>query len=300
MIYSTSIGLDVHARTICASALVHETGEIVRSSFGYDAAAVAEWAATLPQPARAVYESGPTGFDLKRSLDGLGLPTCVGAVTKMLRPSGDRVKTDRRDADFLARMLAVGNVVECFCPTTAQEADRDLCRLREQCRVQLMRCRHQVSKLLLRKGVRWEGGTSWSRAHMEWLRALELPEAEERFVLGELVSQLEEAERRRARVDAPEHAPVVAALSGIRGVSTLTAFCVDCECGDLSRFRSARAFMSFVGLVPSESSSGESVSRGAITRAGNAHVRRLLVEAAWHHEPPLRSALALVAAGGRG
>ena len=224
MIYSTSIGLDVHARTICASALVHETGEIVRSSFGYDAAAVADWASRLPQPARAVYESGPTGFDLKRSLDGLGLPTCVGAVTKMLRPSGDRVKTDRRDADFLARMLAVGNVVECFCPTTAQEADRDLCRLREQCRVQLMRCRHQVSKLLLRKGVRWEGGTSWSRAHMEWLRALELPEAEERFVLGELVSQLEEAERRRARVDAeiarraaaPEHAAVVAALSGLR------------------------------------------------------------------------------------
>ena len=94
------------------------------------------------------------------------------------------------------------------------------------------------------------------------------------------------------RADAPEHAPVVAALSGIRGVSTLTAFCVDCECGDLSRFRSARAFMSFVGLVPSESSSGESVSRGAITRAGNAHVRRLLVEAAWHHERPLRTALA--------
>lgn len=300
MIYSTSIGLDVHARTVCASALVHETGEVVRSSFGYDPAAIAEWARSLPQPARAVYESGPTGFDLKRSLDALGLPTCVGAVTKMLRPSGDRVKTDRRDADFLARMLAVGNVVECFCPTPAQEADRDLCRLREQCRVQLMRCRHQVSKLLLRKGIRWEGKTAWSRAHMEWLRALELPEAEERFVLGELVSQLEEAVRRRARVDAevarraaaPEHAPVVAALSGVRGISTLTAFCVGCECGDLSRFRSARAFMSFVGLVPSESSSGESVSRGAITRAGNAHVRRLLVEAAWHHEPPLRPALA--------
>ena len=173
MTYSTSIGLDVHARSICASALVHATGEIVRSSFGYDAASVAEWARSLPQPCRAVYESGPTGFELKRSLDSLGLPTVVGAVTKMLRPSGDRVKTDRRDADFLARMLAVGNVAEC---------------------------------------------------------------------------------------------------------------------GDLSRFRSARAFMSFVGLVPSESSSGESVSRGAITKAGNSHVRRLLVEAARHHERPLRAA----------
>lgn len=111
MVYSTSIGLDVHARTICASALVHEMGEVIRSSFAYDAASVAEWARGLPQPCRAVYESGPTGFDLKRSLNSLGLPTVAGAVTKMLRPSGDRVKTDRRDADFLARMLAVGNVV---------------------------------------------------------------------------------------------------------------------------------------------------------------------------------------------
>ena len=123
MLYSTSIGLDVHARSITASALVHETGEVVRASFpGGDARAVAAWAAGLPRPCRAVYESGPTGFALKRELDALGLPTVVGAVTKMLRPSGDRVKTDRRDADFLARMLAVGNVVECWCPTPAEEA----------------------------------------------------------------------------------------------------------------------------------------------------------------------------------
>ena len=298
MIYSTSIGLDVHARTICASALVHATGEIVRSSFGYDAASVAAWARSLPQPCRAVYESGPTGFELKRSLDSLGLPTVVGAVTKMLRPSGDRARTDRRDADFLARMLAVGNVVECACPTPAQEADRDLSRLREQVRVDLMRARHQLSKFLLRKGVVYEGRTTWSRAHSEWLDKVELAEAEERFVYAELRAHVASLEERRKRVDgeiaerasSPEMAPVVSALSGIRGISTLTAFSVAAECGDLSRFRSARAFMSFVGLVPSESSSGESVSRGAITKAGNSHVRRLLVEAAWHHERPLRAA----------
>lgn len=298
MPHSTSIGLDVHAKSIAASALVHETGEVVRASFGYDPAAVAAWAAGLPQPCRAVYESGPTGFDLMRALCLLGLPTVVGAVTKMLRPSGDRVKTDRRDADFLARMLAVGNVVECWCPTRAQEADRDLARLREQAREDLMRARHRLSKFLLRKGLRWDGATTWTRAHREWLRSVELPEPVERLVYGELLEAVAAAEERRLRLDAeiarraasPELAPVVSALSGMRGVSTLTAFAVAVEVGDLSRFPTARAFMSYVGLVPSESSSGESVCRGGITRAGNAHVRRLLVEAAWHHERPLSPA----------
>ena len=299
MVHSTSIGLDVHARSIAASALVHETGEVVRASFaGGDAAGVAAWAAGLPQPCRAVYESGPTGFALKRELDALGLPTAVGAVTKMLRPSGDRVKTDRRDADFLARMLAVGNVVECWCPTPAEEADRDLSRLREQVRGDIMRARHQLSKYLLRKGLVYPGRTAWTQEHRRWLRSIELPEPEERFVLSELLEAVAQAEERRRRVDAevsrraaaPEHAAVVAALSAIRGVSTLTAFSLDAELGDLSRFRDARSLMSYVGLVPSESSSGESVSRGAITRAGNAHARRLLVEAAWHHRRPLSPA----------
>ena len=199
MPHSTSIGLDVHAKSIAASALVHETGEVVRASFGYDPAAVAAWAAGLPQPCRAVYESGPTGFDLMRALCLLGLPTVVGAVTKMLRPSGDRVKTDRRDADFLARMLAVGNVVECWCPTRAQEADRDLARLREQAREDLMRARHRLSKFLLRKGLRWDGATTWTRAHREWLRSVELPEPVERLVYGELLEAVAAAEERRRR-----------------------------------------------------------------------------------------------------
>ena len=202
MIHSTSIGLDVHARSVFACALVHETGEVRRAQFAYDPGAVASWAASLPQPARAVYESGPTGFDLKRSLDALGLPTCVGAVTKMLRPSGDRVKTDRRDAEFLARMLAVGNVVECWCPTPAQEADRDLARLRDQARDDLMRARHQLSKFLLRKGLVYPGATTWGRAHAAWLDAVELPEAGERFVYAEPGARAAAAEERRRRVDA--------------------------------------------------------------------------------------------------
>ena len=145
MAYRTSIGLDVHARSIEAAAFVPETGEIVQKSFPYDPWAVAEWAKAQPQPAGCVYESGPTGFDLQRRLSEAGVECCVGAVSKMLRPSGDRVKTDRRDAAFLARMLAVGNVVEVAVPSPAVEAARDLARAREDCRHDLTRARHLLS-----------------------------------------------------------------------------------------------------------------------------------------------------------
>lgn len=291
MSYRTSIGLDVHARTIAAAAFVPETGEVIERGFGYDPASVAAWAAGLPQPARAVYESGPTGFDLKRSLDALGLPCCVGAVSKMLKPAGDRVKTDGRDASFLARMLAVGNVVEVFCPTPAQEAARDLARARADAREDLMAARNRLSKMLLRKGLVYPGKTAWTQAHREWLRSVGLPLPPERLVMSEYLQQIVACEQRRDRLDAaiaelaaaPEWAPVVARVSAVRGIGAVTAFSIAAEVGDFSRFPSAPAFMSYLGLVPSEDSSGERVSRGPITRTGNGHVRTLLVEAAWHH-----------------
>ena len=299
MLYSTSIGLDVHARSISAAAFVFETGEVIRRTFGYDPGAVAAWARSLPQPAGCLYESGPTGFDLKRKLDALGLPCHVGAVTKMVRPSGDRVKTDRRDALFLSRLLAVGEFVECVPPSPAMEAARDLSRAREDAREALMRARHQLSKFLLRKGHVWpKGRSTWTRAHREWLRSIELPDPCERLVLEEYVAQVRECEERRARLDAAiaersaaeDLAGVTARLRALRGVSTVTAFGVATEIGDFSRFATPRALMSYVGLVPSESSSGESTSRGRITKTGNSHVRRLLVEAAWHHARPLSPA----------
>ena len=291
MIYRTSVGLDVHARSIAAAALDHMTGEVAQRSFGYDPGAVAEWVLSLEGPARCVYESGPTGFDLQRSLSGAGVECCVGAVSKMLRPSGDRVKTDKRDAVFLARMLAVGNVVEVAVPAPALEAARDLARAREDCREDLMRARHLLSKLLLRKGVVYPGKTAWTRAHREWLSRVELPDACERLVLEEYLEGVRTLELRRSRLDAaiagrakaPDLAPVVSALSCIRGISTVTAFSIAVEVGDFSRFPDARSFMSYVGVVSSESSSGEAVSRGGVTRTGNGHVRTLLVESAWHH-----------------
>lgn len=309
MIYSTSIGLDVHARSISAAAFVFETGEVVQRTFGYDPDAVAAWARSLPQPAGCLYESGPTGFDLKRRLDALGLPCHVGAVSKMVRPSGDRVKTDRRDALFLSRLLAVGEFVECAPPAPAMEAARDLSRAREDAREALMRARHQLSKFLLRKGHVWpKGRSTWTRAHREWLRSIELADPCERLVLEEYVAQVRECEERRDRLDAAiaersradDLAGVTSRLRALRGVSTVTAFGVATEIGDFSRFPSPRALMSYVGLVPSESSSGESTSRGRITKTGNAHVRRLLVEAAWHHARPLSPASETDAASSAG
>lgn len=296
MLYRTSIGLDVHARSIAATAFIPETGEIVQKAFPYDAGKVAEWAKGMPQPARCVYESGPTGFDLKRKLDKAGVPCVVGAVSKMLRPSGDRVKTDRRDATFLARMLAVGNIVEVAMPTEAMEAARDLARAREDCRHDLMRARHLLSKFLLRKGIVYPGKTAWTKAHREWLGRLEFADPCERLVFGEYLESVRSPGLRRARLDraieeraaGEDMAPAVSALRCVRGIPAVTAFSIAAEIGDFSRFPDARSFMSFVGLVPSESSSGESVSRGSITRTGNIHVRTLLVEAAWQHARPLR------------
>ena len=309
MAYRTSIGLDVHARSIAGAAFIPETGEVIQRSFPYDPWAVAEWARSMPQPAKCVYESGPTGFDLQRRLAEAGVECCVGAAAKMLRPSGDRVKTDKRDAVFLARMLAVGNIVEVAVPTGAMEAARDLARAREDCRHDLMRARHLLSKFLLRKGVVYDSGKSaWTKAHRAWLAALEFADPCERLVFDEYLEGVGALELRRGRLDAaiarraaePDLAPVVSALKCLRGISTVTAFSIAAEVGDFARFPDARSFMSYVGLVPSESSSGETVSRGRITRAGNGHVRMLLAEAAWHHARAYNPMSATSVAGAAG
>lgn len=186
MTHRTSIGLDVHARSIVGAAFIPETGEIATKPFAYNAAPVAEWAKSLPQPAWCAYESGPAGFDLKRKLEGAGVERVVGAVSKMFRPAGDRVKTDKRDAVFLARMLAVGNVVECAMPDEAAEAARDLARMRADCREDLMRARHRLSKFPLRKGVVYDKGkTAWTKAHGEWLASISFDDPCEQLVYEE-------------------------------------------------------------------------------------------------------------------
>ena len=295
--YATSIGLDVHARSIFACAFDPMTGEVTRASFGYDPAAVAEWALSFDAP-RAVYESGVTGFHLCRALRALGLDCVVGAVSRMQKPSAERRrKTDRRDAEFLARLLATRNVVEVDVPDEECEAARDLSRALEDAREDLQRARQRLLKFLLRHGLVFDERTpagarrgNWTRAWWAWCRSVSFaePDAQAAFEhYKDEVRRLEDAKRSLARAVAesagrPRWKPRVDALRCLKGIDVATAHALVVEAGDFSRFRGAPAFAAWCGLVPSEHSSGEGRSTGGITKAGNRHVRRLLVEAAWH------------------
>ena len=292
MFYSTSVGLDVHARSITAAALVLETGEIIERSFSYEPDSLADWIKTLPRPVHCVYESGPTGFHLRRRLETHGIACVIGAVTKMLRPTGDKVKNDKRDAIFLARMLAVGNIVEVYIPDPEEEAARDLARAREDVRHDLTRAKQLLSKFLLRKGIVYEKGKSaWTKTHRRWLNSLVFDNENECLVMEEYLMAIAEEERRRDRLDEkikamaqkPRFRRTVANLCCLRGISTVSSFAIAVEIGDFTRFKKARSFVSYLGLHPSLNESGESSSSGKITKTGNSHVRRLLVEAAWHH-----------------
>jgi len=288
MNYRTSIGLDVHARSIKAAAFVPETGEIIEKSFAYSPLEITEWALTLPGPVRAVYESGPTGFDLARKLMASGIDCEVGAVTKMLRPTGDRIKTDKRDAIFLARMLAVGNIVSVHIPVPEEEAARDVVRAREDAREELTRAKLLLRTFLLRKGIVYDGATG-TKKYERWLDTLTFELADEHFAFDEYLAGIACANQKKLRLDeqikmraAQEpYVDRVLRIQCLRGIGTLVAFALVVEIGDFTRFTNARAFMSYLGLVPSESSSGESVSRGGITKTGNTHIRKLLTEAAW-------------------
>jgi transposase len=292
MLYSTSVGLDVHARSIKAAAFIPQTGEIREKAFSYDADAIVRWAKTLPQPVQCVYESGPTGFDLLRKLEASGVSCIIGAVSKMLRPAGDKIKNDKRDAIFLSRMLAVGNIVEVYVPTPEDEAARDLARARADVRQDLCRAKHLLSKFLLRKGIVYDKGKkAWTKTHRRWLEGLEMATVIEQQVLEEYLLSVEELERKRERLDkaigvlgtTPRWGALVSKLCLLRGIATVSAFAIATEIGDFSRFPKASAFYSYLGLVPSLDESGESSHSGKITKTGNGHVRKLLVEAAWHH-----------------
>ncbi|MCH6471484.1 IS110 family transposase [Sinomonas sp. 5-5] len=247
----------------------------------------------LSGPVAVVYEAGPTGFGLARALTSQGVRCVVAAPSKLQRPSGDRVKTDARDAVHLARLLRLDEVTAVAVPTVGQESARDLVRAREDCRGDLMRARHRLSKLLLRHGIVYEGGDAWTGKHDVWLRREALALLESRATRAAFDSDYEavlSVKARRDRLDAAieelaadsEFTPIVRRLGCLRGVSTLTGFALAVEIGDWGRFTGA-TIGSFVGLVPSEHSSGGSRAQGPVTKAGNSHARRLLVEAAWHH-----------------
>jgi transposase len=248
------------------------------------------WLQTLPAPVRVVYEAGPTGYGLARGCAEVGI-SCVVAAPSKLRAAADRVKTDRRDAERLARLLRLGEVTPVRVPGADEEAARDLVRAREDARGDLMRARHRLSKLLLRHGAVYDG-TAWTRAHDAWVRRQRFQSGPLAIVFDECYGRMLDAKTRRDALDQaitelaamPPYVDVVERLVCLRGVSTLTAFALTVELGDWHRFRPA-SLGPFLGLTPSENSSGERRRQGAITKTGNSHARRL-----WSRPPGTNAA----------
>ncbi|MFA5568144.1 MAG: IS110 family transposase [Trueperaceae bacterium] len=286
----THVGLDVHAHAVVAAAIDSETGELTRRRLTSDPQELVAWLRTLPGPVAAAYEAGPTGFALARALRAAGVRCEVLAPSKLQRPVGERVKTDARDALHLAKLLRLDEFVTVTVPSEAQEAARDLVRAREDARRDLMSAKHRLGKLLLRKGIVYPGKTAWTSAYTGWLRRqrFELPGLQAAFDAGfdAVMAVLERRERLDEAILAmaadSEFTGVTRRLGCLRGISTLSGFALAVEIGDWTRL-DGRRIGSYLGLVPSENSSGQSRSQGALTRTGNAHARRLLIEAAWHH-----------------
>jgi len=291
----TSVGLDVHARSVAAAAIDGVTGELSQARLTPSHDHIRSWIEQFDGPVAVAYEAGPTGFGLYRALNAVGVRCVVAAPSKLQRPPGDRVKTDAKDAVHLARLLRLGEITAVTVPTVDQEAARDLVRAREDCRGDLMRARHRLSKLLLRHGFVYSGGQAWTGVHDQWLRRQRFDHRATTMAFESGYEAVTAITARRGRLEkaiaelaaGSEFTPIVHRLSCLRGIATLTAFALAVEIGDWDRFTGA-SIASFVGLVPSEHSSGASRVQGSITKTGNTHVRRLLVEAAWQHRPAYR------------
>lgn len=299
-VQSTSVGLDVHARSVVACGLDGRTGELFERRLTPDYADVLGWVRSLPGPVAVTYEAGPTGFGLARFLNAAGVECVVAAPSKLQRPSGDRVKTDARDARHLARLLHLDQIVAVAIPGAEVEAARDLVRAREDVRGDLMSSRHRLSKLLLRQGIVYSGGTAWTGVHQVWLRRQHFDSPALQLTYDTSFDTMLATLDRRDRLDAAiaaiaadsQFTSVARRLGCLRGISTLTAFGLAVEIGDWHRL-SGRSIGAYLGLVPTEYSSGTSRSQGGITKTGNGHARRLLIEAAWHHRQPYRPGVEL-------
>ena len=290
IVQGTSVGLDVHALSVVAHAIDEETGKIARARLCPAHEEVLSWLHQLRDPVRVTYEAGPTGFGLARAINDAGMECVVAAPSKLQRPAGDRVKTDARDAAHLARLLRLGEITEVRVPDRDIEAVRDLVRAREDARADLMRVRHRLSKLLLRQGIVYYGGTPWTGVHEQWLRRQRFDDIHLKAAYDYSFDAVLAATAARDRLDeqitevaaSPRFADAVNRLGCLRGISALTGLALTVEIGEWSRFTGS-SIGAYVGLVPSEHSSGGSRVQGSITKAGNTHVRRLLIESAWHH-----------------
>ena len=293
----TWVGLDVHAAKVVACVVDAESGEMSVRRLPGDTTKVVSFCAGLPGPTRVAYEAGPTGFGLSRALHAAGIGCVIAAPGKIERPAQDKVKTDRRDAERLVRLSMIDSLYAVQVPTSEEEALRDLVRAREDLRGDLMRARHRMGKLLLRHDVRYDGTSdTWSHRHRQWLSMVRLPERGAQATLLDYLGAIDALIIRRDQLEATiaELAPLspwaeaIARLRCMRGIDTLSAVGLCAEIHGFERFEHPKQLMSYVGLVPSEHSSGQTRRQGAITKSGSQHARRLLVEAAWHYRHPPR------------
>lgn len=294
---TTFVGLDVHQGKIAIAMLPPGDSDPVQWQVPNEPGNVRRLIRKLGehQPVRLCYEAGPLGYVLKRHLDAEGLPCMVVAPSLIPRSWGDRIKTDRRDARKLAELLRAGLLTEVCPPNEDEESVRDLWRCREDVHQDLGRARHRLGKFLLRRGLVFRDGHAWSQRHRSWLGKLQFERDSERAVFEDYLLAVEQLLERRENLDrrieelcaTPAYRKPVGALRCFRGIDTVTALAVIAEIFDVRRFPTAAQLMAYVGVVPSEHSSGDERHQGGITKTGNTHLRRLLVETAWHyrHKP---------------
>lgn len=288
----TVVGLDVHKESIVAAVLPPDSDHVALSTkFENSSAALKTFVERLRSRGALtfVYEAGPCGYQVHRDLTAQGQECVVIAPGLIPKRPGDKVKTDRRDAEKLAQLHRAGQLTAVRVPTRREEADRDLVRAREDAMAERLRARHRLGKFLMRHGLSWRGKRAWTLAHRAWMRGLRFEFESQTRTFEAYLRGLEEVEARvdglaqqilvLAETDAWK--VVVSNLRCLKGVDVLSALTMAVEAGDFRRFGSACAFMGYTGLVSREHSSADSIRRGRITKVGNAHLRRVLVEAAW-------------------
>jgi transposase len=291
------IGLDVHNDSIAVSIAPGDSTEVRRYGIiggQHDDVhrLIKKLQAAHPGAAlKFCYEAGPRGYPLCRFIRALGHECLIVAPSKVPRQPGDRVKTDRRDADQLARLYRAGELTGIYVPDPQDEAVRDLIRARYQVGRQQHRARQQLKMFLLRQNIRYAGTKPWTAAHLRFLATVKLPYAEQQFVFQEMVNVITEAGQRLERyekeiaavVESWRWEPVVKALLSLRGVALLTGATLVAELGDLHRFATAPQLMSYLGLCPGEHTSGATRKQGGITKLGNGIARKAMIEAAWNN-----------------
>jgi len=297
------VGMDDHAKTIVVAVVkAEETPPVARFTVSNDEKGQKELIKRLKElkgDVRCVYEAGPCGYGLQRRLSKAEIHCDVAAPSLTPRRPGKRVKTDRRDALKLAEMYRGGVLKMVTIPDVDREALRDLVRTREDAVGDLLQARNRLSKLLLRHGQYYREGNKWTKAHWRWIRGVKFEQAHSQAALDHYIkvvtTRMDELDaiNKLAKAASEEHQEVISRYCALRGVDWLTALTIYAEYGDLRRYHRAPAFMDSLGLVPCEDSSGESQRRGSITKTGNAHARRVLVESAWHarHYPRVGATL---------